>query len=247
MSVVSTQSTWGVVTAQEQTKMKAFVLAAIAGLAAAAPSPAISSHVVSHGHGAAVAHGSHVAHGAVPVLAHPFAHAIAHPVAHAFAHPAAHAVAHPAVAVAPLHHAVHAAPLAHAVHAAPVIAHHAPVAHAVHAAPVIAHAAPAYAAPVVAPPAYHEPAYKETPEPYTYTYGVADDYTRANFSAAEASDVNGVVSGSYSVALPDGRTQHVNYTSDHVNGYVAEVTYEGVPVYPEAEPYVPAPAPAYHA
>merc|ERR1712106_421896 len=126
MSVVSTQSTWGVVTAQEQTKMKAFVLAALAGLVAAAPSPAISSHVVSHGHGAVVAHGSHVAHGAVPVLAHPFAHAVAHPVAHAFAHPAAHAVAHPAVAVAPLHHAVHAAP---------VIAHHAPVAHAVHAAP----------------------------------------------------------------------------------------------------------------
>merc|ERR1712106_825933 len=250
MSVVSTQSTWGVVTAQEQTKMKVFVLAALAGLAAAAPFPAISSHVVSHGHGALVAHGSHVAHGAVPVLAHPFAHAVAHPVAHAFAHPAAHAVAHPAF---------HAAPLAHAVHAAPVIAHHAPVAHAVHAspviahaapayaAPVVAHAAPAYAAPVVAAPAYHEPAYKETPEPYTYTYGVADDYSKANFNAAETSDVNGVVSGSYTVALPDGRIQKVSYTADHVNGYVAEVTYEGVPVYPEAKPYVPAPAPAYHA
>merc|ERR1712106_1210409 len=254
MSVVSTQSTWGVVTAQDKTKMKAFVLAALAGLAAAAPSPAISSQVVSHGHGAVVAHGSHVAHGAVPVLAHPFAHAVAHPVAHAFAHPAAHAVAHPAVAVSPLHHAVHAAPLAHAVHAAPVIAHHAPVAHAVHAAPVIAHAAPviahaapAYAAPVVAAPAYHEPAYKETPEPYTYTYGVSDDYSKANFNAAETSDANGVVSGSSAVALPDGRIQKVSYTADHVNGYVAEVTYEGVPVYPEAKAYVPAPAPAYHA
>merc|ERR1712106_1307031 len=129
----------GVVTAQDKTKMKAFVLAALAGLATAAPSPAISSHLVSHGHGAVVAHGSHVAHGAVPVLAHPFAH----PVAHAFAHPAAHAVAHPAF---------HAAPLAHAVHAAPVIAHAAPA----YAAPVVAHAAPAYAAPVVAAPAYHE-------------------------------------------------------------------------------------------
>merc|ERR1712106_238488 len=210
MSVVSTQSTWGVVTAQEQTKMKAFVLAALAGLVAAAPSPAISSHVVSHGHGAVVAHGSHVAHGAVPVLAHPFAHAVAHPVAHAFAHPAAHAVAHPAVAVSPLHHAVHAAP-------------------------------------VVAAPAYHEPAYKETPEPYTYTYGVSDDYSKANFNAAETSDANGVVSGSYTVALPGGRIQKVSYTADHVNGYVAEVTYEGVPVYPEAKAYVPAPAPAYHA
>merc|ERR1711892_1175492 len=197
--------------------------------------------------GAVVSHGSHVAHSAVPVLAHPFAHAVAHPVAHAFAHPAAHAVAHPvahafahpvahavahpAVAVAPLHHAVHAAPLAHAVHAAPVIAH----------------AAPAYATPVIAAPAYHEPAYKETPEPYTYTYGVSDDYSKANYNAAETSDANGVVSGSYTVALPDGRIQKVSYTADHVNGYVAEVTYEGVPVYPEAKPYVPAPAPAYHA
>ena len=34
------------------------------------------------------------------------------------------------------------------------------------------------------------------------------------------------------------------YTADHVNGYVAEVTYEGTPVYPEAKPYAPAP---YHA
>ena len=45
---------------------------------------------------------------------------------------------------------------------------------------------------------------------------------------------------------PDGRIQHVKYTADHYNGYVAEVTYEGTPVYPEAKPYAPAPAP-YHA
>ena len=67
------------------------------------------------------------------------------------------------------------------------------------------------------------------------------------FNAGEASDANGVVSGSYSVALPDGRTQHVKYTADHYNGYVAEVSYEGVPVYPEAKPYHPAPKPGYHA
>ena len=105
------------------------------------------------------------------------------------------------------HHAVHA-PLVHAVHAAPL--HH------------VVHAAPAYHAPVVhAAPAYHAPAVvvKELPEPYTYTYGVADDYSKANFNAAETSDANGVVSGSYSVALPDGRIQHVKYTADHVHGY----------------------------
>merc|ERR1712173_436306 len=128
-------------------------------------------------------------------------------------------------------------------------------AHAVHHAAPVVHAAPAYHAPApvvkVAAPAYHAPVAvvhaKETPEPYTYTYGVADDYSKANFNAAETSDANGVVSGSYDVALPDGRTQHVKYTSDNYNGYVADVTYEGVAAYPEAKPYVAAPAPAYHA
>merc|ERR1711950_16536 len=89
------------------------------------------------------------------------------------------------------------------------------------------------------PPAYHapEPAYAD--EPYTYTYGVADDYSKANFNAAETADANGVVGGSYSVSLPDGRIQTVTYTADHVNGYVAEVSYSGEAVYP------PAPAGGY--
>merc|ERR1711944_294602 len=193
-----------------RTKMKAFVISALLGLAAAAPSPAVSSHVISHGYGAVVSHGSHVAHG---VVAHPVAHAVHHPVAHAVHHPVAHAVA-----VAPV---VHHAPV---VHAAPVV-HHAPVVHAA--------------------PAYHaaEPAYAD--EPYTYQYGVADDYSKANFNAAETGDAAGVVSGSYDVALPDGRTQHVKYTSDNYNGYVADVTYDGVAAYPDAPAY--APAPAYHA
>merc|ERR1712190_379387 len=115
--------------------------------------------------------------------------------------------------------------------------------HAVHAAPVhhVVHAAPAYASVVHAAPAYHAPAVvvKEAPEPYTYTYGVADDYSKANFNAAETSDANGVVGGSYSVSLPDGRIQTVTYTADHVNGYVAEVSYSGEAVYP------PAPAGGY--
>merc|ERR1712036_15955 len=186
----------------DRTKMKAFVISALLGLAAAAPSPAVSSHVISHGHGAVGSHGSQVAHG---VVAHPVAHAVHHPVAHA-------------VAVAPV---VHHAPV---VHAAPVV-HHAPVVHAA--------------------PAYHtaEPAYAD--EPYTYQYGVADDYSKANFNAAETGDAAGVVSGSYDVALPDGRTQHVKYTSDNYNGYVADVTYDGVAAYPDAPAYTP--APAYHA
>merc|ERR1712083_75849 len=152
-------------------------------------------------------------------------------------------VSHVAHGVSHGHHAVHA-PLVHAVHAPPV--HH------------VVHVAPAYAPVVHAAPAYHAPAVvvKEAPEPYTYTYGVADDYSKANFNAAETSDASGNVGGSYSVSLPDGRIQTVTYTADHTNGYVAEVSYSGEAVYPPApaggyvgenHPYVAAPAPAYHA
>merc|ERR550539_952978 len=108
--------------------------------------------------------------------------------------------------------------------------------------------APAYHAPA---PAYHEPE-SYAPQPYTFEYAVADDYSKAAFNAAEASDGAGAVTGSYSVALPDGRTQHVSYTANGYDGYVAEVTYEGEAHYPEYKPnYAPAPAykpaPAYHA
>merc|ERR1712105_44444 len=170
-----------------RTKMKTFLVSLLLSVATAAPSPAVSSHVISHGHGAVVAHGSHVGHGLV----------------------AAH-----------------------------------PVAHAVHAV----HAAPAYHAPPVA--------YKDVPEPYTYSYGVADDYSKSNFNAAESGDASGVVGGSYSVNLPDGRIQTVTYTADHANGYVAEVAYSGEAQYPpapaggyagEGANVYKAPVPAYHA
>jgi len=193
----------------------------------------------------------------------PVYHAAHAPVYHAAPAPVYHAAPAPVYHAAPAYHApvVKAAPAYHVpVVAAP--AYHAPVgkvAPAYHA-PVVA--APAYHAPVVkvapvvhAAPAYHAPApaykpapyveEKGAPEPYTYEYAVADDYSKAAFNAGETSDANGVVSGSYTVALPDGRTQNVKYTADHYNGYVADVTYEGVPVYPEAKAY--APAPAYHA
>merc|ERR1712088_113318 len=109
------------------------------------------------------------------------------------------------------------------------------------AAAAAAPAAPVHPAPYHAPaPApYHAP--KEyAPAPFAFQYGVADDYSKANFNAQETS-------GSYQVHLPDGRVQTVTYTADHYNGFVADVKYEGTPVYPEAKPYHPAPAPAYHA
>merc|ERR1712038_1685337 len=117
-------------------------------------------------------------------------------------------------------------------HGAKAVVAHGPAYHAapVYHAPVV-HAAPAYHAPVVhAAPAYHEPAYPDEPSPYTYTYAVADDYSKAAFNAAEAGDGAGNAAGSYSVALPDGRTQHVNYKADGYEGYVADVTYEGTAV-----------------
>ena len=105
-----------------------------------------------------------------------------------------------------------------------------------------------YHAPAPAPAPYRAPApahLDEAPKPYAFQYGVADDYSGAKFNAQETADGK-AVSGSYQVALPDGRIQTVAYTADHYNGYVADVKYEGTPVYPEAKPYHPAPAPKYH-
>merc|ERR1719187_2439529 len=90
------------------------------------------------------------------------------------------------------------------------------------------------------PPAYGPPHGKEAAQPYSYQYAVQDDYSGANFAASENSDAK-VVTGSYTVHLPDGRVQTVKYTADHYNGYVADVTYEGTAVYPEDKPYAPKP------
>merc|ERR1712227_466565 len=167
----------------DRTKMKAFIVSALLGLAAAAPTPDVGHHsTISVG--GVVSHSGHFApHVGPAVVSH-----AAPVVAHAVHAPVAHAVHAPVVAH----------PVAHAVHAAPVIArpvvHAAPVvAHAVHA-PVVAHAAPAYHAPA--------PAYADEVSPYTYTYAVAD-----------------------------GRIQHVKYSSNAYDGYVADVTYEGTAVY----------------
>ena len=112
---------------------------------------------------------------------------------------------------------------------------------------------PAYGAPVYAQPSYDEPA------SYTYSYGVNDGYSGANFNADESRD-GYATKGSYSVALPDGRVQTVTYNVDGYNGYVADVSYTGEAQYPEyhapavykADPVYAAPSygyrrPAYHA
>ena len=151
---------------------------------------------------------------------------------------------------------VHAPVVAHPAAVHPVVAHPV-VAHPVVVPKVVAHPAP-YHAPAPAPyhapaPVHHAAGYKEPvgPAVYGYEYAVADDYSKANFGANEARD-GYKTSGSYRVALPDGRTQIVTYNvEDAYSGLVADVKYEGQATYPEHKPaYKPAPyhpAPAYHA
>merc|ERR1711881_834361 len=198
---------------RDRAKMKTFLASLLLSVASAAPTPDVSSHVISHGHGAVVSHGSHLTHGLV--AATPFTHtvqAVHTPVQDV------RTFSTPGVAGTPFTHAVHAVhtPVqAFRTVATPVVA--------AHVAPVVVKAAPATVT-----------LEKEVPEPYTYSYGVADAETNSNFNAAETADANGVVGGSYSVNLPDGRTQTVTYTADEVNGFVADVSYSGEAVYPPA-------------
>ncbi|XP_068242480.1 uncharacterized protein [Palaemon carinicauda] len=76
-----------------------------------------------------------------------------------------------------------------------------------------------------------EPTYKEEPKPYNFNYGVKDDYAGTDFGQNEYSDGKSV-QGSYTVQLPDGRKQTVNYEADHYKGFVAEVSYKGEAQYP---------------
>ena len=72
------------------------------------------------------------------------------------------------------------------------------------------------------------PVEKLPPQPYAYEYGVADDYSKANFKKTETQDAEGKVAGSFTIALPDGRIQTTTYTADHYNGFVAEVIMFGI-------------------
>ncbi|XP_063605555.1 larval cuticle protein A3A-like [Penaeus indicus] len=73
-------------------------------------------------------------------------------------------------------------------------------------------------------PDVYEPVYKPEPLPYYFNYDVHDDYKGAHFGQNEKSDGKAVY-GSYTVALPDGRKQLVEYTADHYKGFVAKVEY----------------------
>ena len=86
--------------------------------------------------------------------------------------------------------------------------------------------------------------------PYDFAYAVKDAPSYLDFEQEAKSDGK-VATGSYRVALPDGRTQKVSYKDDGYSGFVAEVQYDGeakypapAPAYPKAKAY-PAPEPAY--
>merc|ERR1712128_88846 len=67
------------------------------------------------------------------------------------------------------------------------------------------------------------------PALYAFNYGVSDDYSGNSFTQQEQRD-GYATSGSYTVALPDGRIQTVEYT-DNGDGIIQDVSYEGVPKY----------------
>merc|ERR1712071_393780 len=112
------------------------------------------------------------------------------------------------------------------------VAHPVAIAHA----PLVHHAVGGFAQPDLA-----------EPSPYSYTYAVADEYSGAAFSQAESNDGTGVVQGSYSVNLPDGRIQTVNYHANDYDGYVADVTYDGVAAYANTVAHPVAHAVGHHA
>merc|ERR1712112_587849 len=66
------------------------------------------------------------------------------------------------------------------------------------------------------------------PPVYAYNYGVNDDETGTQFSQNEQRD-GAVTTGSYTVALPDGRIKTVKYT-DNGDGVTYDVSYDGVAV-----------------
>ncbi|KAF0314377.1 Adult-specific cuticular protein ACP-20 [Amphibalanus amphitrite] len=71
------------------------------------------------------------------------------------------------------------------------------------------------------------------PRPYQYQYAIDDPNYGPMAAKQEVSDGAGNVQGSYSVNLPDGRTQTVKYVADGYSGFNAEVSYEGYAQHPQ--------------
>merc|ERR1739844_860520 len=78
---------------------------------------------------------------------------------------------------------------------------------------------------------------------YAFKYTVEDGPYGPVFSHGEERE-NYNTKGEYQVTLPDGRVKTVTYTVEGPSGFIADVKYDGVSVYPDAPPppaYAPAP------
>ena len=76
--------------------------------------------------------------------------------------------------------------------------------------------------------------YDEKPDPFHFQYGVHDDKYYTDFSEVRSGDEAGNIKGEYTVALPDGRIQHVIYHADgNYGGTVMEVKYSGEARHPD--------------
>merc|ERR1711887_231258 len=80
----------------------------------------------------------------------------------------------------------------------------------------------------------HGQAYDYSPDPFHFQYGVHDDKYYTDFSEVRSGDGAGNIKGEYSVALPDGRIQHVVYLADgNYGGTVMDVKYDGEAHHPD--------------
>merc|ERR1711976_898619 len=203
------------------------------------------THAVPSGH---VTHTT--GHVAVPaslntVRTVPVSHSVATsvPVSHSVAH---HVVRTPTTAsvvpaAAVVHHPVSHVAVPHAVH------------HPVAPVPAVSAVAPAVGSVKLATPAVVStpvvsqrltPVIQEEdllPANYNFGYSVSDLVSGDSKTRQESRDGD-VVTGSYSVADPDGRIRTVTYTADSVHGFQAKVTYDGEEG-PVAIPFHPPPTP----
>ena len=79
----------------------------------------------------------------------------------------------------------------------------------------------------------HGSSYDEKPDPFHFEYGVHDDKYHTDFSEHRSGDEGGNIKGEYTVALPDGRIQHVSYVADNYGGTTMEVSYKGEARHPD--------------
>jgi len=79
---------------------------------------------------------------------------------------------------------------------------------------------------------HHGPQHEEW-HPFEFSYGVSDPHTHTQYSEHREADGDGNMVGRYSVALPDGRIQHVRYHAGGIGGTIMEVTYEGEAHHPD--------------